>query len=142
GLFAAVLTYLAVLVDVAALGGLCLAALTFTLPEFVITVVGTKFLLGNPELPRTTANTDGTSTLKIPGPVTTKEKAQKKNDVKARSMLLMALLNEHLLTFTQYKDAKTLFEAIQARFGGNDSTKKTQKSLLKKMYENFNAPST
>nr|GEV58346.1 retrovirus-related Pol polyprotein from transposon TNT 1-94 [Tanacetum cinerariifolium] len=67
-------------------------------------------------VPRITANADGTSTSIIPGPVTTEEKAQKKNDVKARSMLLMALPNEHLLTFNQYKDAKTLFEAIQARF--------------------------
>nr|GEX18102.1 ribonuclease H-like domain-containing protein [Tanacetum cinerariifolium] len=49
--------------------------------------------------------------------VTTEEKAQKKNNVKARSMLLMALPNEHLLTFSQYKDAKTLFEAIQASLG-------------------------
>ncbi|GJX61058.1 hypothetical protein Tco_0293958 [Tanacetum coccineum] len=57
-------------------------------------------------------------------------------------MLLMALPNEHQLTFNQYKDAKTLFEAIQTRFGGNDATKKTQKTLLKQMYENFNAPST
>ncbi|GKC24059.1 retrovirus-related pol polyprotein from transposon TNT 1-94, partial [Tanacetum coccineum] len=65
-----------------------------------------------------------------------------KNDVKARSMLLMVLLNEHLLTFNQYKDAKTLFAAIQTRFGGNDATKKTQKTLLKQMYENFSAPST
>ncbi|GKE70095.1 ribonuclease H-like domain-containing protein, partial [Tanacetum coccineum] len=38
--------------------------------------------------------------------------------VKARSMLLMALSNEHLLTFHQYKDAKTLFAAIQTRFDG------------------------
>nr|GEU81046.1 ribonuclease H-like domain-containing protein [Tanacetum cinerariifolium] len=91
---------------------------------------------------RTTANADGTSTLTIPGLVTAEEKDQKKNDVKARSMLLMALPNEHLLTFGQYKDAKTLFEAIQARFGGNDATKKTQRTLLKQMYENFNAPST
>nr|GEW82862.1 hypothetical protein [Tanacetum cinerariifolium] len=53
----------------------------------------------------------------------------------------MSLPNENLLTFSQYKDAQTLFEAIQARFGGNDATKKTQKTLLKKMYENFNAPS-
>ncbi|GJX43757.1 putative ribonuclease H-like domain-containing protein [Tanacetum coccineum] len=68
-------------------------------------------------------------------------KIQKKIDVKARSMLLMALPNEHLLTFSQYKDAKTLFEAIQARFGGNEATKKTQKILLKQMYENFNASS-
>ncbi|GJV86166.1 ribonuclease H-like domain-containing protein [Tanacetum coccineum] len=76
------------------------------------------------------------------GYVTTKEKVQKNNDMKARSMLLMALPNEHLLTFNQYKDAKTLFAAIQTRFGGNEATKKTQKTLLKKMYENFSAPST
>ncbi|GJX57649.1 putative ribonuclease H-like domain-containing protein [Tanacetum coccineum] len=90
---------------------------------------------------RTTTNADGSSTSTIPEPVTTKEKAQKKNDVKARSMLLMALPNEHQLTFSQYKDAKTLFEAIQARFGGNEANKKTQKTLLKQMYENFSASS-
>ncbi|GJU66209.1 ribonuclease H-like domain-containing protein [Tanacetum coccineum] len=38
-------------------------------------------------------------------------------------------------------DAKSLFAAIHARFGGNDATKKTKKTLLKQMYENFNAPS-
>ncbi|GJS41620.1 putative ribonuclease H-like domain-containing protein [Tanacetum coccineum] len=91
---------------------------------------------------QTTTNADGTSTSLIPGLVTTKEKVQKKNDVKARSMLLMALPNEHLMTFNQYKDAKTLFAAIQTRFGGNEATKKTQKTLLKQMYENFSAPST
>ncbi|GKC70609.1 putative ribonuclease H-like domain-containing protein [Tanacetum coccineum] len=91
---------------------------------------------------QTTTNAEGTSTTLVPGPVTADEKTQKKNDVKARSMLLMALPNEHLLTFNQYKDAKTLFAAIQTRFGGNDATKKTQKTLLKKMYENFSAPST
>nr|GEU64387.1 putative ribonuclease H-like domain-containing protein [Tanacetum cinerariifolium] len=89
-----------------------------------------------------TTNVDGTSTILIPGLVTTKEKVQKKNDVKARSMLLMILLNEHLMTFNLYKDAKTLFAAIQTRFGGNEATKKTQKTLLKQMYENFSAPST
>ncbi|GJU50583.1 hypothetical protein Tco_1220138 [Tanacetum coccineum] len=88
---------------------------------------------------QTTTNVDGTSTSLIPGLVTTEEKAQKNNDVKARSMLLMALLNEHLMTFNQYKDAKTLFAAIQTRFGGNEATKKTQKTLLKQMYENFSA---
>ncbi|GKE42675.1 hypothetical protein Tco_1469959 [Tanacetum coccineum] len=91
---------------------------------------------------RTTANADGNYTLMIPGHVTTEEKAQKKNDVKERSMLLMALLNEHQLTFNQYKDAKTLFDVIQTRFGGNDAIRKTQKTFLKQMYENFNAPST
>nr|GEZ51226.1 retrovirus-related Pol polyprotein from transposon TNT 1-94 [Tanacetum cinerariifolium] len=93
-------------------------------------------------VPQTTENADGTSTLTIPDPVTNKEKAQKKNDVKSRSMLLMSLPNEHLLTFSQYKDAKTLFEAIQARFGGNNAIKKAQRTILKQMYENFNAHGT
>ncbi|GJU93954.1 hypothetical protein Tco_1318710 [Tanacetum coccineum] len=91
-----------------------------------------------------TAQTNTTAKLPLlkHGPVTADEKTQKKNDVKARSMLLMTLPNEHMLTFNQYKDAKTLFAAIQIRFGGNDATKKTQKTLLKQMYENFSAPSS
>nr|GEY36664.1 retrovirus-related Pol polyprotein from transposon TNT 1-94 [Tanacetum cinerariifolium] len=55
---------------------------------------------------QTTTNLDGSLTTLIPGHVTTREKAQKKNDVKART------------------------------------TKKTQKTLLKHMYENFSALST
>nr|GEU40993.1 hypothetical protein [Tanacetum cinerariifolium] len=86
---------------------------------------------------QTTKNDAGTSTTLIPGPITTEEKAQKKNDVKARSMLLMALPNQHLITFNQYKDAKTLFATIATRFGGNEATKKTQKTLIKQLYENF-----
>ncbi|GJW20228.1 hypothetical protein Tco_0030850 [Tanacetum coccineum] len=91
-------------------------------------------------VPQTTTNADGSLTSLIPGPVTTKEKAQKKNDVKAKSMLLMTLPNEHLMIFNQYKDAKTLFAAIQIRFGGNEATKKNQKTFLKQMYEDFSAP--
>nr|GFB67717.1 hypothetical protein [Tanacetum cinerariifolium] len=59
----------------------------------------------------------GAITTTISSPVTTKEKIKKKNDVKAISMLLMALPNEHLMTFNQYKDAKSLFAAIETRFG-------------------------
>nr|GEX98230.1 ribonuclease H-like domain-containing protein [Tanacetum cinerariifolium] len=58
----------------------------------------------------------GSSTPHIPGHVTSDEKIQKKNDVKARSMLLMALPNEHMMIFNQYKDAKSLFDAITTRF--------------------------
>ncbi|GKE14918.1 hypothetical protein Tco_1422495 [Tanacetum coccineum] len=69
------------------------------------------------------------------------EKIKKKNDVKARGLLLMALPNEHQLTFSQYPDAKSMFAAIETRFGGNAATKKTQKTLLKQQYENFSATS-
>ncbi|GJR63809.1 ribonuclease H-like domain-containing protein [Tanacetum coccineum] len=69
------------------------------------------------------------------------EKTNKKNDVKARGLLLMALPNEHQLTFSQYPDAKSMFAAIETRFRGNGATKKTQKTLLKQQYENFSAKS-
>ncbi|GJZ40627.1 hypothetical protein Tco_0587513 [Tanacetum coccineum] len=91
---------------------------------------------------RTTTNEDGTSTTTIPGVVTAEQKILKKNDLKARSILMMTLPSEHLLTFNKHKDAKSLFEAIEARFGGNEATKKTQKTLLKQMYETFNASSS
>ncbi|GJV87675.1 hypothetical protein Tco_1531613 [Tanacetum coccineum] len=45
---------------------------------------------------RTTTNEDGTSTSTIPDPVTTEEKAQKKNDVKARSMFQLDILSENI----------------------------------------------
>ncbi|GKD71874.1 hypothetical protein Tco_1325964, partial [Tanacetum coccineum] len=60
---------------------------------------------------------NGTSVTKMSVLVTAKEKTNKKNDVKARSLLLMALPNKHQLTFSQYTDAKTMFAAIKTRFG-------------------------
>nr|GEV50873.1 hypothetical protein [Tanacetum cinerariifolium] len=39
-------------------------------------------------------------------------------------------------------DAKSLMEAIEKRFGGNKETKKVQKTLLKRQYENFNGLSS
>nr|GEY16191.1 hypothetical protein [Tanacetum cinerariifolium] len=68
------------------------------------------------QVAETTTDDAGTLTTLIPGPVTIKENAKKKYYVKEKSMLLMALPNEHLMTFNQYKDAKTLFTAIETRF--------------------------
>ncbi|GKA23571.1 hypothetical protein Tco_0709604 [Tanacetum coccineum] len=83
-------------------------------------------------IPVTTPPENGTSiTTKMIVPATIEEKTCKKNDVKARSLLLMTLPNEHQLTFDQYVDAQSMFAAIKARFGGNEATKKTQKALLK-----------
>ncbi|GJV37908.1 hypothetical protein Tco_1410385 [Tanacetum coccineum] len=58
-------------------------------------------------VPQTTEQ-NGTSATKMSVPVTTEEKTNKKNGVKARSLLLMTLPNEHQLTFSQYNDAKTI----------------------------------
>ncbi|GJU46943.1 putative ribonuclease H-like domain-containing protein, partial [Tanacetum coccineum] len=73
-------------------------------------------------------STESNTTAKLPililvtkmsVPVTAEEKDNKKNDVKAKSLLLMALPNEHQLTFSQYNDAKTMFAAIKTRVGGS-----------------------
>ncbi|GKB31994.1 putative ribonuclease H-like domain-containing protein, partial [Tanacetum coccineum] len=47
--------------------------------------------------------------------------------------------DEHLLKFHGIKDAKTLWEAIKTRFGGNKESKKMQMTILKQQYENFTA---
>ncbi|GJS02539.1 ribonuclease H-like domain-containing protein [Tanacetum coccineum] len=45
------------------------------------------------------------------------------------------------LKFNSIKDAKQLMKAVEKRFGGNATIKKTQRNLLKQQYENFIAPS-
>ncbi|GJY53527.1 hypothetical protein Tco_0445191 [Tanacetum coccineum] len=60
-----------------------------------------------------------------------KDKAQRRLEVKARSTLMMGIPNEHQLKFNSIKDAKLLLEAVEKRFGGNATTKKTQRNLLK-----------
>nr|GEU58333.1 hypothetical protein [Tanacetum cinerariifolium] len=63
--------------------------------------------------------------------LTAEQKLARKNELKARGTLLMALPNKHQLKFNSHKDAKTLMEAIEKRFGGNTETKKVQKTILK-----------
>nr|GFC65420.1 hypothetical protein [Tanacetum cinerariifolium] len=64
---------------------------------------------------------------------------KRRNDVKARKTLLLALLDEHQLRFSRYETAKELWEAILKTFGGNEATKKTKKNQLKQQYGNFKA---
>nr|GEV41000.1 hypothetical protein [Tanacetum cinerariifolium] len=46
-------------------------------------------------------------------PISAKQKLAKKNELKARGTLLMALPDKHQLKFNSHKDAKTLMEAIE-----------------------------
>ncbi|GJT39726.1 ribonuclease H-like domain-containing protein [Tanacetum coccineum] len=99
--------------------------------------IGDVIVNGDSPLPKRTV--DGVE--QTYPPTTIKEKLARKNELKARGTLLMALLNEHQLKFNTYKCAKTLMEAIEKRFGGNKESKKTQKILLMQKYENFNGSS-
>ncbi|GKE90323.1 hypothetical protein Tco_1567798, partial [Tanacetum coccineum] len=55
-------------------------------------------------------------------PTTAEEKTQRRLDLKARSTLLMGIPNEHQLKFNSIKDAKSLLQAVEKRFGGNAAT--------------------
>nr|GFA68453.1 hypothetical protein [Tanacetum cinerariifolium] len=70
-------------------------------------------------------------------PTTVEQKLARKNKLKARGTLLMALPDKHQVKFNSHKDAKSLMEAIEKHFGGNTETKKVQKTLLKQQFENF-----
>nr|GEW51230.1 putative ribonuclease H-like domain-containing protein [Tanacetum cinerariifolium] len=75
-------------------------------------------------------------------PTTIEQRLARKNKLKARGTLLMALPDKHQLKFNIHKDAKTLMEAIEKWFGGNKVTKKVQKTLLKQQYKNFTGSSS
>ncbi|GJS70247.1 ribonuclease H-like domain-containing protein [Tanacetum coccineum] len=60
--------------------------------------------------------------------ITTEDMQKRRNDVKARTTLLLALPDEHQLRFSKYDNAKELWEAILKTFGGNEATKKTKKN--------------
>nr|GFC42208.1 ribonuclease H-like domain-containing protein [Tanacetum cinerariifolium] len=71
--------------------------------------------------------------------ITTEDMQKRRNDVKARTTLLLALPDEHQLRFNKYETAKELWEAILKTFGGNKATKKNKKNQLKQQYGNFKA---
>nr|GEZ50431.1 hypothetical protein [Tanacetum cinerariifolium] len=71
--------------------------------------------------------------------ITTEDMQKRRNDVKARTTLLLALPDEHQLRFSKYETAKELWEAILKTFGGNEATKKTKKNQLNLQYGNFKA---
>nr|GEY82557.1 hypothetical protein [Tanacetum cinerariifolium] len=60
--------------------------------------------------------------------VTTEDMQKRRNDVKARTTLLLALFDEHQLRFSKYKTAQELWAAILKTFGGDKVTKKTKKN--------------
>ncbi|GJV67073.1 hypothetical protein Tco_1482582 [Tanacetum coccineum] len=97
-------------------------------------------IVENGNAPIVTKTIDGKETV-IP-PTSVEEKAQRRAELKARSTLLMALPNEHQLKFNLYKDAKTLMQAIENRFGVILLQRKLKKNLLKQQYENFAASSS
>nr|GFA51674.1 ribonuclease H-like domain-containing protein [Tanacetum cinerariifolium] len=102
---------------------------------FLITDYPLWEVILNGDSPAPTRVIDGV--LQPVAPTTAEQRLVRKNELKARGTLLMALPDKHQLKFNTHKDAKTLMKAIKKRFCGNTETKKVQKTLQKQQYENF-----
>nr|GEU52533.1 hypothetical protein [Tanacetum cinerariifolium] len=107
---------------------------------FLMTVYSLWEVILNDDSPAPTRVINGV--LQPVASTTAEHRLARKNELKARGTLLMDLLDKHQLKFNTHKDAKTLMEAIEKRFGGNTETKKVQKTLLKQQYENFTGSSS
>nr|GEW31930.1 ribonuclease H-like domain-containing protein [Tanacetum cinerariifolium] len=81
----------------------------------------------NGDSPAPTRVVDGV--LQSVAPTMAEQRLARKNKLKARGTLLMALPDKHQLRFNSHKDAKTLIEVIEKRFGGNTETKKEDINL-------------
>ncbi|GJT29429.1 putative ribonuclease H-like domain-containing protein [Tanacetum coccineum] len=64
-----------------------------------------------------------------PAPNTAKQLAARRNQERVKSILLLAIPDEYLLKFHNVANAKSLWEAIKSRFGGNVESKKMQKNV-------------
>nr|GEU55286.1 ribonuclease H-like domain-containing protein [Tanacetum cinerariifolium] len=72
-------------------------------------------------------------------PKTVEQRLARKNELKAKNTMLLAIPDEHLLKFHGIIDAKSLWQAIKTRFGDNKELKKMQKTIMKQQYKNFTA---
>nr|GEX39347.1 putative ribonuclease H-like domain-containing protein [Tanacetum cinerariifolium] len=107
---------------------------------FLMTYYSLWEVILNGDSPTPTRVVDGV--VQAVAPTTAEQRLAKKNELKARGTLLMAFPDKHQLKFNTHKDAKSLMEVIEKRFGGNKETKKVQKTLLNQQYENFSGPSS
>ncbi|GJX37070.1 putative ribonuclease H-like domain-containing protein [Tanacetum coccineum] len=56
---------------------------------------------------------------------------------KVRTLLLQALPEDHMPDFHHYDDARDIWMAVKARFGGNEESKKMKKTMLKQQFAEF-----
>nr|GEW68452.1 ribonuclease H-like domain-containing protein [Tanacetum cinerariifolium] len=81
--------------------------------------------------------TDTNGMIKVLPPKNAAEVMAREREKKARTTLLMALLEDYLAKFHKMADAKEMWEAIKSGFSGNDESKKIQKYMLKQQFKGF-----
>ncbi|GJZ13076.1 hypothetical protein Tco_0548306 [Tanacetum coccineum] len=112
-------------------------------PQMVSTIklpVLKKVILNGDGPIQVTTDENGVET-EVP-PKTAQALIQIQRERKAKSIFLLAILDEYQLRFHGIKDAKTLWATIKSRFGGNVKSKKMWKNVLKQQFENFSVSDT
>ncbi|GKA07131.1 putative ribonuclease H-like domain-containing protein [Tanacetum coccineum] len=74
---------------------------------------------------------DPRGNIMILPPVTMEEQIAVQRETKARTILLQSLPEDHMADFHHLDDAKDIWLAVKATFGGNEESKKMRKSMLK-----------
>ncbi|GKB39826.1 hypothetical protein Tco_0884768, partial [Tanacetum coccineum] len=80
---------------------------------------------------------DPKGNIMILPPVSVEEHIAVQRETKARTILLQSLPEDHMADFHHLDDARDIWLAIKARFGGNDESKKMRKSMLKPEFSKF-----
>ncbi|GKE51821.1 ribonuclease H-like domain-containing protein, partial [Tanacetum coccineum] len=80
---------------------------------------------------------DPKGNIMILPPVSVEEHIAVQRETKARTILLQSLPEDHMADFHHLDDARDIWLAVKARFGGNDESKKMRKSMLKQKFSEF-----
>ncbi|GKE92014.1 hypothetical protein Tco_1573109, partial [Tanacetum coccineum] len=94
-----------------------------------------KVIQNGNSLKRTGRDRDGR--VIIPPPTTTDEHIAVQRESKARTTLLQSIPDDHVADFHYMDDARDIWNAVKARFGGNAESKKMRKSMLKQEFSKF-----
>nr|GEY02617.1 retrovirus-related Pol polyprotein from transposon TNT 1-94 [Tanacetum cinerariifolium] len=70
-------------------------------------------------------------------PVSFEEHVAVQRETKARILLLHSLPENHMADFHHLDDAREIWLAVKARFGGNEESKKMRKTMLKQEFSEF-----
>nr|GEZ57066.1 ribonuclease H-like domain-containing protein [Tanacetum cinerariifolium] len=70
-------------------------------------------------------------------PTTVEEHIAVQRESKARTTLLQSIPDDHVADFHYMNDARDIWNAVKARFGGNAESKKMRKSMLKQEFLEF-----
>nr|GEZ64641.1 ribonuclease H-like domain-containing protein [Tanacetum cinerariifolium] len=94
-----------------------------------------KVIQNGNNLKRTKRDRDGRVII-LPS-MTADEHIAVQRESKARTTLLQSIPDDHVADFHYIDDASDIWNAIKARFGGNDESKKMRKSMLKQEFLEF-----